>query len=149
SLFSVYYAPLEWKKQLFNFDALAIKPWLDRVARTTTDADFYEICAEYINDLQDTHVSFVLPSDFSATLGFGTDIYDGVLLIDTLNRTQLPVANYPFTIGDELVSIDGVDVQQLLTDYTNYVAQGNPRATRRQAAQRVTSRFQSRFPHAA
>ena len=32
-LFSTYYAPLEWKKQLFHFDALSIQSWLDRAAR--------------------------------------------------------------------------------------------------------------------
>ena len=31
SLYSTYYAPLDWKAKLFNFDALAIKPWLERV----------------------------------------------------------------------------------------------------------------------
>ena len=107
SLFSVYYAPIEWKKQLFNFDALAIRPWLDRVARTTTDVDFYEVCVEYVASLNDTHDRFTLPSDFSATLGFTTDVYDGVLLIDALNRTLLPVGSYPFTIGDELSRLTG------------------------------------------
>ena len=33
SLYSTYYAPVDWKKQLFNFDALAIQPWLDRAGR--------------------------------------------------------------------------------------------------------------------
>ena len=27
-----WYAPLDWKKELFGFDALRLKPWLDRVA---------------------------------------------------------------------------------------------------------------------
>ena len=38
SLYSTYYAPIDWKKQLFNFDALAIQPWLDRVRCTGDDA---------------------------------------------------------------------------------------------------------------
>src|SRR5689334_7665881 len=51
SEFSTYYAPVDWKKQLFNFDVLSIKPWLDRVASTTTDLDFYEVCVEYVASL--------------------------------------------------------------------------------------------------
>ena len=48
----------DWKKQLFNFDALAIQPWLDRVAQTKTDLDFYEVCVAYVASLNDTHDSF-------------------------------------------------------------------------------------------
>ena len=87
SMYSTYYAPIDWKKQLFNFDALAIQPWLDRVAQTKTDLDFYEVCVAYVAGLNDTHDSFSLPSDFVARLGFTTDVYDGVLLIDSINRT--------------------------------------------------------------
>ena len=95
SLYSTYYAPLAWKTELFQFDALNLKPWLDRVSKTTTDLDFYEICAEYVNSLNDTHDSFILPSDFAASLGFSVDFYDGVLLIDSITRTRLPVGHLP------------------------------------------------------
>ena len=149
SLYSTFYAPRDWKNQLFGFNALNLKPWLDRVALTTTDLDFYELCVEYVASLNDTHDAFSLPSDFVATLGFGVDIYDGVLLIDTLNRTVLPASTYPFTIGDELVSVDGVDAEQLLRGFAKYAPQGNQVSTRRMAAQRITSRPQSRMPHAS
>lgn len=148
SMYSTYYAPLDWKKQLFNFDALAIKPWLDRVAQTNTDLDFYEVCVAYVAGLHDTHDSFTLPSDFFATLGFTTDIYNGVLLIDSLNRTTLPVKDYPFTTGDRLMSVDGRDVQLLLQDFAVYAAWGNPSAAKRLAASRITNRSQSLMPHA-
>ena len=148
SLYATYYAPLTWKNQVFQFDALNIKPWLAKVAATTSDLDFYEVEAAYISSLNDTHVQFTLPSDFAAQLGFGVDIYDGALLIDTINRGLLPAGRYPFVIGDELISIDGEDAQTLTDKLAKYVPQGNPRAARRQGAQRLTSRFQSRFPHA-
>jgi hypothetical protein len=148
SLYATYYAPLAWKNQVFQFNALDLKPWLAKVAATTTDLDFYEVEAAYISSLNDTHVQFSLPSDFAAQLGFGVDIYDDALLIDTLNRTLLPAARYPFTLGDQLVSIDGEDALPLTDKLAKYVPQGNPRASRRMGAQRLTSRFQSRFPHA-
>jgi hypothetical protein len=149
SMYSTYYAPIDWKKQLFQFDALAIQPWLDRVAQTTTDLDFYEVCVAYVAGLNDTHDHFSLPSDFSATLGFTADIYDGVLLIDSLNRTTLPAKDYPFTTGDQLLSVDGRDAQMLLQDFAVYAAWGNPIAARRMAATRITTRPQSLMPHAA
>jgi hypothetical protein len=149
SMYSTYYAPIDWKKQLFNFDALAINPWLDRVAQTTTDLDFYEVCVAYVAGLNDTHDQFSLPSDFTARLGFTTDVYDGVLLIDSLNRTTLPVKDYPFTTGDQLLSVDGRDVQLLLQDFAVYAPWANPSAAKRLAAARITIRPQSAMPHAA
>jgi len=148
SMYSTYYAPLDWKKQLFQFDALDIKPWLERVAKTTNDLDFYELCVAYVAGLHDTHDSFSLPSDFSANLGFGVDLYDGALLIDGLNRTLLPSKTYPFTIGDRLVSVDGRNQELLLQDFANYAAWGNPIAAKRIAALRITARAQSAMPHA-
>src|SRR5437016_1737248 len=93
SLFSTYYAPLKWKKQVFNFDAMNIQPWLERVAQTKTDLDFYEVCVAYVASLNDTHDHFTLPSNFVASIGFSVDVYDGVLLIDSINRTQLPASD--------------------------------------------------------
>jgi Peptidase family S41 len=148
SLYSTYYAPIDWKKQLFNFDALAIQPWLDRVAQTKTDLDFYEVCVAYVAGLNDTHDSFSLPSDFVARLGFTTDVYDGVLLIDSINRTTLPVKDYPFTIGDQLLSIDGRDADLLLQDFAVYAVRPNPRSSKRLTAARITIRPQSLMPHA-
>ncbi|HUQ93568.1 MAG TPA: S41 family peptidase [Bryobacteraceae bacterium] len=148
SLYNTYYAPLAWKKAAVSFDALDIKPWIDKVAATTTDLDFYEVCVQYISSLNDSHAGFIIPSDFNASLGFGVDIYDGALLIDNINRTVLPSALYPFGLSDELVSIDGVDAQEIASELAKYVPQGNPRASMRQGAARLTSRAQSRFPHA-
>jgi len=149
SLYATYYSGYDWKKELFGFDALNLKPWLDRVKASTTDLDFYEVCVEYVASLNDTHDAFSLPSDFVARLGFTTDVYDGVLLIDSLNRTLLPQAAFPFTIGDELVSVDGIPVEQLLKDFAKYATQGNPLSTKRLTAARITIRPQSVMPHAA
>jgi hypothetical protein len=149
SMYSTYYAPIDWKRQLFHFDPLAIQPWLARVAATNTDLDFYEVCVAYVASLNDTHDQFSLPSDFVARLGFTTDVYDGVLLIDSLNRTLLPVKDYPFTTGDRLLSVDGRDVDLLLQDFAMYGAWGNPIAAKRLTAARITIRPQSVMPHAS
>ena len=146
--YSTYYAPVDWKKEFLNFDVLDIKPWLEKVNQTTTDLDFYEVCVAYVASLKDTHSSFSLPSDFVARLGFTTDVYDGVLLIDSLNRTLLPVKDYPFTTGDRLISIDGRDAQMLLQDFAIYGSVGNPIAAKRLVAARITIRSQSIMPHA-
>jgi hypothetical protein len=149
SLFATYYAPLDWKKQLLGFDALDLAPWLDRAAKTTNDLDFYDLEVEYVGSLKDTHATFILPSDFIARLGFTVDIYDGAILIDSINRAILPQTEYPFAIGDELVSVDGKDVQQAIKDlgrFANYG--GNPIASRRLLVGKLVTRAQSTLPHA-
>src|SRR5262245_48729256 len=44
ALYDKQYAPYEWKRTVFGFDLLNIAPWLDRVAKTTNDLDFFELC---------------------------------------------------------------------------------------------------------
>lgn len=149
SLYSKRYAPLEWKRTSANFDALNLQPWLDRVRASQSDLDYYDICVEYIAGLQDSHVQYALPSDFIASLGFTVDIYDGKVLIDSINRTRLPAARYPFGVGDELVSVDGTPVDELMRQLAKYTPLGNPRATMRRAAARIVIRSQQRNPYAA
>ena len=47
------------------------------------------------------------------------DIYDGKVLIDAINRTLLPVAQFPFVIGDELVVRRRPSVQDLIQSFRN------------------------------
>jgi hypothetical protein len=147
-LYAKNYAPYEWKKQAFGFDLLRTAPWLERVRSSKSDLEFYEICIEYVSSLQDSHVWFGVPSDFRATLNIGLDIYDGKVLIEAINRTRLPLARFPFVIGDEVVSVDGVAVEAVIENLSKFVRQANPRSTRRFAAAYIASRSQAVIPRA-
>ncbi len=102
-LFDKQYGLYEWKRDAVHFDLLDTAPWLARVRESTSDLDFYEICIEYVASLQDAHDSFTFPSSFTASLGFNVDLYDDTPLIDSISRSPLPTAKFPFQIGDELV----------------------------------------------
>ena len=147
-LYAKHYAPHDWKLMLYGFDSTNISSWLDRVNATTNDLDFYELMVEYVSDLHDGHDGYHLPSTFSARLGFTVDIYDGKVLIDTINTTLLPPAKYPFMVGDQLVSVDGVAVSDLLAAFAKYSRFGNDRSTQRLAASRIVTRPQQVMPHA-
>src|SRR5205814_792140 len=108
ALFSKRYAFWEWKQSAINYDSLDLTPWITRVNASKTDVEFFEICAEYAAKNQDGHTVFIVPSDFLAELPFDVDLYDGQIVVDRIDRTQLPPSRYPFNIGDELISIDGV-----------------------------------------
>ena len=149
ALYAKQYAPYEWKRTLFGFDLYNLSPWLERVRAAKDDLEFYDLEVQYVASLNDTHDSFSIPSDYFVQLGFSADIYDGKVLIEGVSRAALPVATYPFTTGDELVSVDGRAVEDLLKDYAKYGAQSNPRSTRRIAATRIVSRPQSRMAFVA
>jgi Peptidase family S41 len=148
-LYAKRYGPYEWKRDALNFDLLNITPWLAQVQATTNDLDFYEVMSLYVSSLNDAHDVYQLPSTFQATLNFFVDIYDGKLLVDSINRQRLPASEFGFVIGYELVSIDGQDSQKQLDGLLRYQIAANPRSTRRLAAELLTIRPQVLMPHAA
>jgi len=146
--YAKFYGPYEWKKELLGFDLYNISPWLDRVRNAKSDLEYYEIAAEYVASLNDTHSAYYLPSNFVAFINIRVDIFDGKYLIEAVNRAQFPVARYPFTAGDEIVSIDGKTPAELVAWMSKYFAFANERATRRLAADNLFFRAQQNFPRA-
>ena len=147
-LYAKRYAPWGWKVQALGFDLFQTSPWLDRVRQAKDDLEYYEIAEEYVASLQDTHTQFQVPSGFSADTGIAVDIYDGKVLIESINRSALPQAQYPFQIGDEIVSVDGKTSGDWITYLTQFRRWGSPLTTRRDAADRITFRPQSLVPRA-
>jgi hypothetical protein len=148
-LYAKRYAPYEWKRDTQGFDLLNAGPWLDKILATKDDLDFYEVLSEYVSKLNDAHDVYTLPANFQATLNFSVDIYDGKLLVDSINRTALPATQFPFAIGYELVSLDGRHARPLLQTLLRYEIAANRRSTSRLAATLLTNRPQVLMPHAA
>jgi len=148
SMLAKEYAPYEWKRDVIGFDLYRLTPWLQRIHQSD-DLDVHEALIEYVTSLQDTHVSISFPSPFSAVLGFTVDIYDGKVLIDSIDRSLLPAVQYPFGVGDELVALDGEPVQNLIASFRRLTSGANPRSRDRSAAARIARRFQSTLPHAS
>jgi len=147
SLYAKNYAPYEWKRDVIGFDLYRLSPWLQRVHHSD-DLDFQEALIDYVASLNDAHAAIAFPSNFSASLGFTVDIYEGKVLIDSVDRAVLPVGEYPFDVGDELVALDAQPVQALIASFGKYFIGANPRTTDRLAAIGISSRFQQFMPHA-
>ena len=148
AIYDKNYGPYEWKRDAIKFDLLNVSPWLTKIAATKSDLDFYDVMVSYVASLNDAHDYYALPSNFTARLNFGVDIYDGKLLVDTINRLRLPASEFGFVNGYELVSIDGQDAQKILDGLLQYDVAANPRSTRRLSAQYLTLRPQAVIPHA-
>ncbi len=141
-LYAKRYGPYEWKRDQVGFDLLNLSPWLDRVRKTKSDLDFYDLATEYVSSLNDAHDGYLIPSNFTARLNFGVDLYDGKILVEAIGRTRLPAGEFPFLIGYELVSIDGQDAQKLADGLMRYEIAANNRSTRRFAVNLLTVRPQ-------
>lgn len=141
ALVSKHYAFVEWKRNAVQFDALKMAPWLTQIQNSPDDPSFWKISSQYIASLQDSHSVFVLPTDWTAQLGFTVDIYDGKVLVDSVDPDVLG-ANAPVQIGDEIVSIDGKAVADLIKDIASQVGDGNVRSGQRFAASLLVNREQ-------
>ena len=148
SLYAKRYGPYEWKRDIVKFDLLNIHPWLNKINATKDDLQFFDVMAEYVSSLNDAHDVYTLPANFVARLNFSVDIYDGALLVDSISRSRLPANEFPFLIGYELVSIDGIDAQRILDTLLRYDNGANPKSTRRLAAELLTTRPQMLIPSA-
>src|SRR5262245_53901502 len=136
SFYDKNYGPYEWKRDVIGFDLLRLTPWLQRI-RHSDDLDFQEGLIEYVSSLNDAHDTIAFPTTFFASLGFTVDIYDGKVLIDSINRALLPQAQFPFVVGDELVSVDGAPAQAIIESFRKYAIAANQRSTDRIAASRI------------
>jgi len=50
--FAKRYAFVEWKQEAIKYDDLNLVPWLERVRQSTSDLEFFEICAQYLSYAQ-------------------------------------------------------------------------------------------------
>ena len=147
SQYAKNYAPYEWKRDVQGFDLMRLTPWLQRIAHSD-DLDFQEALIEYVASLNDAHDLIAFPTTFSAQLPLSVDIYDGKVLIDGINRSLLPAVQFPFAIGDQVVSVDGRPVLEVIQSFRKYAISANTRSTDRIAATRLVSRSQQIMPHA-
>lgn len=149
SMLSIYakrYGPANWKQQALGVDIFDAAPWMTRVRAAKTDVEYWQICSEFVAKLQDGHSSYRTPSNFTVDAGLGADIFDGKVLVEFVNRARLPMAEYPIAIGDEIVSIDGRPVEELMAEFIKTRGFGNARGARRIAADALVFRSQTRYP---
>ena len=68
------YGPADWKRTALGFDITNLTPWLDKVRRSTTDLQFYDVMSEYVASFQDGQGVYITRSSFVARLQFTVDI---------------------------------------------------------------------------
>ncbi len=152
SLYAKRYALAEWKKSLFSIDPLDLTPWTDAVRASRDDTEYLSVLVKYVASFNDSHSNYRALTDFYADLGFRVDLYfdegrqNYSVLIDSITRSALPVERYPFEVGDELLSVDGVKAADWIDELGKYLSSGSSHAKMRRAASYIPLRYQSTFP---
>ena len=149
ALYAKQYAPYEWKLETEKFDLYDVAPWVDRIRKTADDLDYLQVLSEYVAGLNDIHSSYVAKSTFVADLRIYTDVYDGKVLIEQIDRSYLPVSRFPFEVGDEVVLFDGRPVMEVVREIARGVKFANERSTLRYATDLLVYRDQSQLPLAS
>jgi hypothetical protein len=130
--------PLVWHGQRYNI--LKASEWIEAARRTRSDAEFYQLSRKYLASFGHSADTLQLASDYQASLGITADFYDGVLLIDSVDRTLLPITQYSFERGDELVSVDGRRINEWLAIYSPLTASKDQKIKRTLAASMIIKR---------
>jgi hypothetical protein len=81
-----------------------------------TVREFQQIVADFFRSTNDYHVGVAFTSTESSSLGFQVKSAEGRTIIVHVNRKLLAKDSFPFEVGDELVTFDGVPIQEVLED---------------------------------
>jgi len=138
------YGPMQWKHNALGIDLLAIAKEIRRdIASSSSDLEFFDHVQTFISHFHDSHVGFSLPSNRTAFLGFGVDFYDGRLLVDFIPYEGA------MNIGDELLTLDGVNAIDLIDSFKKFSPAGFDDLEKRLAATYLTYRPQATIPELA
>lgn len=138
------YAMQNWKKTYAGWDLdtqfnLAIATAQSTPNLTVTGA--HDIIKSFIYSMKDYHVSVSFQSSEAATLPFtvkGTAA--GRYFLAYIDRAKLTEDAFPFSVGDELVSFDGVPTAQAVASVQAEIPANIPETDRQRAELALTSR---------
>lgn len=141
------YGPLRYKKEKLNIDVDALRAtYAAKVLDTKSNAEYYYQLMQFISEFHDGHFRATLPTTRVSELPISTDLVDGHVLIDSINRDLLPEDEFKFQKGDEILAVDGQPISAVLDDLQKYRGLGFSQSERRMAAMAVSIRTAARMP---
>jgi C-terminal processing protease CtpA/Prc len=141
------YGPLEYKQKVIGIDLKKLETqYRTAIEASKNNSEYYELILRFVGEFRDTHFLARIPSKKRAALPLGTDLVQGKVLVAELDTKQLPEDKYPIKRGDQIVSIDGQPVMDMVKDFSVRRGQGYSRTSERMSAMYLTSRPASLFP---
>lgn len=141
SIMRAGYGPLRYKEEALGIrleDKLA--EFKKEALQTQTNGQYYYAIVRFVASFQDSHFSAWIPTNVVSELPFSTDLVQGKVLIDQIDRSRLPESTFPFVRGDEVVAIDGTPVAQIVDELAKYTGNGFDQTARRRASMMLSWR---------
>lgn len=140
------YGPLFYKKERgLDLDGI-LANYSEKAKATVNNVDFYYLINQFTAEFQDSHLNASVPTGQSASLPFSTDLINGHVLIDDINRAILNESQFSFQKGDEIIEFDEKPITQVLNELARYTGTGYTLTSKRFAAISLTARSGTRFP---
>lgn len=111
--FSVMYAPVEWKQNWSGWDLAKELALAKEKVENNPDMplkDFQRLVRQFVGSTQDYHVGVRFFSTEWATLPLRIKGAEGRYFISSIDRRELPVSDFSFQVGDEVLYFDGLPV---------------------------------------
>lgn len=141
------YGPLLYKQQNKILDLSHLRAeYSAKIKNSKTNEEFYYLMVQYVAAYHDGHFGLSVPTDYAAYLPIPTELVDGKILISEINRDQLSKDKFPPEKGDEVLTVDGRPVMDVVADLQTYVGSGYSLTEQRIASWMVFSRPGNRMP---
>ena len=147
SIFAEQYAPLDMKKDRFELD---LKQQYD-TAKTAilgnpaiTTREFQDLLATLVASMRDYHVSISFHSTESSKLPFQVGGAEGRYYLTHVDREKLPLAMFPFRMGDEVVAFNGVPTADAVKALAGKMTTNTPQTDMKMAELFLTNRRRAR-----
>lgn len=141
------YGPLQYKEKNYGISINALyEKYSGLVKESKTNTEFYYLIVKYIAEFNDSHFGASLPTTLETYLGFTSDLVQGKVVIDVIDRKILTQEAFPFSKGDEIISIDGISAKEELQELATYMGQGYELTSLRKAASNFSIRRASKVP---
>ena len=118
TVYSAYYAPASWKKQYAGYDLNV--SYANALADASTKSSSLTIkqakviFKDFVYAMKDYHTSVSFVSTEATSLPLTVRGAEGRLFLVTIDRTKLSQTAFPYNVGDELLTLDGKPVNDIV-----------------------------------
>lgn len=128
------YGPLEYKKETQHIDLNDLyKKYESEIEAGKTNGDFYYSILRFVAEFHDGHFSASVPSDYAKTLGIRTDLVQGKVLVESVDRGLHSEKDFPFEKGDEILKVDDQPVEEVVATIQKQRGSGFIQSEKRRA----------------
>lgn len=119
NVLEIKYAPVEWKATHYGWD---LDEEVTKAKQTIIDSDnlstkqFQQVVRKLLGSTSDHHVSVLFYSTEFCQLPFEVTEVEGHYYIHSINRERLPSRLYKIEVGDEILSLNGRSVSDLVNE---------------------------------